>query len=187
MFITTQALPDLRFFKLTNLNEIHHGFHYTTGLNIATKCSGGLDFIDETQIKNCLEYTKDVEYIREATFPKDTQIYREQYKYKCDKFILEERKRFYLDEYLSKEEVLAAVQQNSWTLDYIKEQTEEICLAAVQQNGVALRRVHHQTPKICKAAVQQNGWVLEFVKEKTADLWSIQFDAYQLGRYLPLW
>ncbi len=46
-------LPKLRFFKLTTHNELHHGFQYTTGLNIDSlqfnptgECSsGGLYFL----------------------------------------------------------------------------------------------------------------------------------------------
>jgi len=65
---------------------------------------------------------------------------------------------------------LAAVQQDGWALEYIKEQTPEICLAAVQQTWRALRYVKEQTPEICLAAVQQNGLALQYIKEQTPEL-----------------
>ena len=65
---------------------------------------------------------------------------------------------------------LAAVQQNEQALEYVKVQTPELCLAAVQQNGYALEYVKVQTSEICLAAVQQNGYALHFVKEQTPEL-----------------
>ena len=58
---------------------------------------------------------------------------------------------------------LERVQQNGWDLQFVKEQTAEICLAAVQQDGRALKYVKNQTPEICLAAVTQNGYALEYV------------------------
>lgn len=62
-------------------------------------------------------------------------------------------------------EALAAVKRYGWALQYVKEQTEEICLAAVKQNGLYLRYVSEQTEEICLAAVKQNGLALQFVNE----------------------
>ena len=42
-------------------------------------------------------------------------------------------------------------------------QTPENCLAAVQNDGYALQFVKEQTPEICLAAVKQNGLALQFV------------------------
>ena len=60
---------------------------------------------------------------------------------------------------------LEAVKENCSVIQYIKEQTEEICLAAVKQNGNSLQYVKEQTPKICYEAVKQNGSVLQYVEE----------------------
>nr|QBK87597.1 MAG: protein of unknown function DUF4116 [Marseillevirus LCMAC201] len=187
--------PDkLLFFKLTNHNELHHGFQYTTGLNIDSlqfnptgECSsGGLYFFDETQLKHFFLYTTNIVYIREVTFPVDAKIYCEIDKYKCDKFILGERKRFYLDDHFSNEEVFEIIQQygGGEVLKYVKEQTEEICLAAVKVNGLALKYVKVQTEEICLAAVQEYGRALESVKEQTSEIclaavqrygWALEF------------
>ena len=45
-------------------------------------------------------------------------------------------------------------------MQYVKEQTPEICLEAVKQNGYALEYVQEQTPEICLEAVKQNGGTL---------------------------
>ena len=65
---------------------------------------------------------------------------------------------------------MIAVKQNGWALRYVEEQTPEICMAAVQQNGLALKYVKEQTPEICMAAVQRNGYALRYVKEQTPEL-----------------
>ena len=65
---------------------------------------------------------------------------------------------------------LEKVTQNGRALEYVKEQTPEICLAAVTQNGRALKFVKEQTPEICIAAVKQDGLALQFVKEQTPEI-----------------
>jgi hypothetical protein len=59
-----------------------------------------------------------------------------------------------------------AVQLCGYTLQCIKNQTDEICKLAVRQNGFALQVVKPEliNEEICKLAVQQNGYTLEFVK-----------------------
>lgn len=51
-------------------------------------------------------------------------------------------------------------------LQYIKNQTPEICMAAVKQDGTALQFVKEQTEKNCKAAVNQNTEASKFIKIK---------------------
>ena len=63
----------------------------------------------------------------------------------------------------TEEVCMAAVKQNGFTLQYVENQTEEICLAAVNQNGLALQLVKNQTEDICLAAVKQDGWALKYV------------------------
>src|SRR3990167_918856 len=65
---------------------------------------------------------------------------------------------------------IVAVQQDGDALQYVTEQTEEICLAAVQQDGDALQYVTEQTEEICLAAVQQNGDALQYVTEQTEEI-----------------
>ena len=65
---------------------------------------------------------------------------------------------------------LEAVQKDGWALEYVKEQTPEICLAAVRQNVWALNWVKEQTPEICLVAVQQCGLALMSIKEQTPEI-----------------
>ncbi len=190
MMIIPSQLPALQFFKLTNSTEIHHGFHYSDGLNTdhvtfnpTGQCSpGGLYFFDETQLPYFPLYISEVVYIRKVTFPVDAQIYCEQGKYKADRFILSERKEFYLDDHVGEEAVLAAVKQDGETLKYVQEQTEAICLAAVRQYSGILEHVKEQTEAICLAAVKQDGYALKHVQEQTEEicLAAVQWDGYAL-------
>ena len=55
-------------------------------------------------------------------------------------------------------------------IDYVKEQTHNLCLIAVGINGLALQYVRNQTPDICMTAVKQNGKALQNVKNQTLDM-----------------
>ena len=59
------------------------------------------------------------------------------------------------------------VRENPLNLEYVKEQTQEICLQAVKQNGLALRFVKNQTPEICLEAVKEDGLALKYVINQT--------------------
>ena len=56
-------------------------------------------------------------------------------------------------------------------LQYVKEQTPELCLEAVKRDGWALKFVKEQTDEICLAAVKEDAWALEFVKNKTPEIY----------------
>ena len=60
---------------------------------------------------------------------------------------------------------LAMVKEDGYALQYVEEQTPEMCLIAVKKDGYALKYVKEQTPEICLTAVKQNGWALKFVKD----------------------
>ena len=82
--------------------------------------------------------------------------------------------RFLSEAEQNKEVILAAVKQNGWTIQMIKNKeawTEDICLTAVQQNGLALHAIplSKRSFDVCLAAVQQNGDALEFVPEELLD------------------
>jgi len=61
----------------------------------------------------------------------------------------------------------AAIHQNGKALQFVKKQTSELCIEAVKQNGMALQFVNYQSKKICIEAVKENGMALEFVKKQT--------------------
>lgn len=92
-----QILKTKKAYKITNINESHHHFHYKTGLNVLQsdfntkdECSyGGLYFSTENDILNWLEYGV---YYREVFVCPDSKIIQYGTKFKTDKFILGKRK-----------------------------------------------------------------------------------------------
>ena len=70
----------------------------------------------------------------------------------------------------TKEICLCAVKQEGYAIMYVKEQTEEICLAAVRQNGLALKYVKEQTEFICSEAIRQDKCAIIYVDKKFVDV-----------------
>ncbi len=66
---------------------------------------------------------------------------------------------------LKGKEAIKAVEQDGYALQYVIEQTAEICLKAVEQDGYALQYVIEQTAEICLKAVEQDGYALQYVNE----------------------
>lgn len=62
-------------------------------------------------------------------------------------------------------------EKNDQVLQFVENQTPELCLEAVKQNGLALRFVETQTPEICLEAVRNDGWALQYVNEQTEELY----------------
>jgi hypothetical protein len=164
-----------QFYRFTNQEEDHNGFAYKDGLNIDFlkfnpngQCSaGGLYFTDAI---NAVKWMGNNNWMRIVTIPYDARVYIENNKYKIDRFMLSKRKpihEFTFDDY---DISMAVVSQNGLALQYVKEQTPELCMAAVSQNSLALEYVKEQTPELCMAAVSQNGWALKYVKEQTPEL-----------------
>ena len=58
--------------------------------------------------------------------------------------------------YLTLEDSLAAVHQNPENLNWVKDQTPEICMAAVTQDGAVLYYARIQTPELRMAAVMSS-------------------------------
>ncbi|MBQ3421636.1 MAG: DUF4116 domain-containing protein, partial [Romboutsia sp.] len=65
---------------------------------------------------------------------------------------------------------LEAVKQNGYALQFVKEQTPEICLEAVKEGGWTFKYVKEQIPEICLEAVKKSGWALQLVKEQTPEI-----------------
>ena len=83
---------------------------------------------------------------------------------------------------INPEPTLDQVKQNGYALQYVHNQTPDICLEAVKQNGYALRFVHNQTPEICLEAVKQDGYALQYVHNQTPEicLEAVKQDGYAL-------
>jgi len=76
----------------------------------------------------------------------------------------------------NEKECLAAVKQNGYALQYVKNQTLEICLAAVNQNGCAVKYVKNQTLEICLVAIKQNKQALKFIKYQIEEICLLPLD-----------
>ena len=72
--------------------------------------------------------------------------------------------------YFTETESLEAVKQDGNALQYVTNQTEQICLEAVKQYGYALQYVTNQTKKICLEAVKDNGYALQYVSNQTEEI-----------------
>lgn len=163
------------FYKLTRESECHNGFQYRTGVNVDTVpfnplliCRAGLFFTDLHCIPMWIE---DHVYIREVIIMEDSVVCVSQNKFKADKFILKEKIllsefAYWLDESFCK----LALYYDAYALQYIRNQTDEMCLKAVTTNPFTLRFVRKQTDIICKCAVQQDGHALLYVHKQTEEI-----------------
>ena len=167
------------FVKLTKKDEIHNDFEFKTGLNVdivpfnpSGSCRrGGLYFTDTKYLYKWINYDDEpMKWLRYVSIPRDANVYVEDFKYKCDKFILSERREITLNDIITTGDAKTAILLNNMPLIYVKEQTPEICIKAVKKDGYALEYVIEQTPEICIEAVKQDGRALEFVKEQTPEI-----------------
>ena len=67
------------------------------------------------------------------------------------------------------EKDLAAVEQDASALQFVQDQTPEICLLAVKQSGNTIRFVKNQTPEICIAALKENKEAAAYLKAPLDD------------------
>jgi hypothetical protein len=55
-------------------------------------------------------------------------------------------------------------------LEYIKEQTYELCKIAVQKDGTCINYVKNQTNELCKLAISQHYSALNYIKNQTFEI-----------------
>jgi len=65
---------------------------------------------------------------------------------------------------LPEELKLAAVNWNSYIIEYIKNPSEEIQLAAVKQDGWAIQYIENPSEEVQLAAVKQNDMIIQLIK-----------------------
>jgi DNA-binding XRE family transcriptional regulator len=61
-------------------------------------------------------------------------------------------------------------------LQYVKNQTSEMCEIAVSKSWQAIKYVKNQTPKLCEIAAKKNWRALEFIKKQTPDICKYAFE-----------
>lgn len=188
--------------KLTNLEEIHRGFVFKTGLNVddnrfddTTYSGDGIYFTTLDNIHHWIDYdVKNVgvmKWMRVVTLPHDAHIsYQDKCysSFKADRVILGERieidlqvlvsKRGMLLKYIhnpSDETIVKAVTQDGLAIQFAPQITHNICMIAARQNGLCLPFIPNPPESVCLAAVSQNGFALQFVHNQSLKMCEAAF------------
>lgn len=172
-----EIYKDLKFVKLTNLEEVHNGFAYKSGLNEDTvkfyplgQCNkGGMYFCYEFEIFRWIDYgCGKMVWCRNVEIPNDAQVYEEGRKFKADKFILGEK--ILIDDYLNHDICMYGLTKYSKTIMYIPNRlkTPTLCDFALSQCGCNLKYVPQEyiTQEMCKNSVKNCIDAFDHVPEK---------------------
>lgn len=165
-----------RFIKFTNNNEIHHNLKYRKGLNIdyvefkpiGESQEGGMYFSDEFNSMLWLDST--TVWYREVRIPDDALVYVEPNKYKANKFILGSRKpikSFTINDIKAQKSI---VKYDGMALEYISNQTDQLCETAILNNTTALQFVKKQTTEHCRLAIKKNPASILYVLKPNQEL-----------------
>jgi hypothetical protein len=115
-----QLYPLTTFFKITNKDEVHFGLPYRTGTNTLkqgevyhpTYSGVGLYFFrmeDFIKVYSNNLFPSQMHWIRTVTIPNDATVTMSgDYCFKTDRFVLGERERFFVDNYLSESQVVSS-------------------------------------------------------------------------------
>lgn len=184
------------FYKFLNNDLTHYGLEYKLGLNIDTKLFDSLTYeiqlnemqlnelqLNESQLNakllsdpkygiyfcrsdNCDFYCDIYGYkLASVSIPHDANVcsYVKRKEFKTDKIIINNIVDF---KDVDDEFWINIIPDNGSKLEYVKNQTEELCKLAVQNDGYALEFVKNQTYDICKLAVLDYGRAIIHVKKE---------------------
>ena len=175
-----KAYEGIKLYKFMFDSLVHRGFKYRLGLNTDTtqfdptgKCKkGGLYFCEESKCHYYVnQYGNKLALIE---IPDDARVYVEENKFKSDKLFIKD----IIDcDKINDEFWINIIHDNGLALEYVKNQTHEICELAIRQNYEALYFVREQTPELCKLAIQRSGNALCYVNQKV----SLPEDVYKLA------
>jgi hypothetical protein len=172
-----------KYYKILRDDLIHHGFSYKLGINEDVlnfhphgNCSpGGLYFTD---LDNIVEYITYGNNIAEIEILDDSEIYVESKKCKASKFnIISIYSLYDFISNLPYDIQLFIVKQNGYVLQFIENQTPELCKEALQ-NGIEIKFIKNKTEDLCKLAVSKNGISLIFIKNQTDEICKIAVQQY---------
>lgn len=177
IWIYPRDLPDGKYYKLTAKDEVHYGLTYHDGeITDPLECYpfeqdsvGGMHFFHESQLKNYRVCGGDIYFIREVTFPADAKIYNKKLCYKCNKFILGERKEFTELDYLTPLEFLESVYKtylicNSYIyMHYYKDKWLE---KAFEKDYAKLISILHTDHNLCVKAIEYGLPLFKHIPEK---------------------
>lgn len=133
------------YYKVTNEQENHNGFQYSTGLNIDTSkfqetgnIGRGLHF---TTLKHITEFLIYGTYVREVSIPKNAKIVKNQdgYTLRANRIIL--GKRYLIEDFIRK--FKEKFDEHDWycishypklSEDFIRENKDRVCWSAILEN-----------------------------------------------------
>lgn len=67
----------------------------------------------------------------------------------------------------TEEMCLEAVSRQPYTIQFVKNRTDKICAKALEKEPLTLRYVKNQNERMCLEAVTRNGWALHYVEKPT--------------------
>ena len=167
----------IKFYKLTNHQEIHNNLKFNNGLNIdpiafnpSNSClPGGIYFTERNKIAMWLHYSDSpMCWIREVQIPLDAEVYIEDNKFKSNKIILGPRvtiKDF--EGWNDSQFCNSAVKINGLTLQFVKNQNKQNTTYAVEQNASSFVFVNKQfqSEQLCLIAIKHNPHALKYIDQ----------------------
>ena len=203
--------------KMPQPNMRYDIFHYKLGLNTDTEHfkpntykknnfhpykEDNFCFYEESKCHLYFGYTTIKDRIAVIKIPNDARVYIAKDKFKADKIVITDI--ITIDD-ISTNIAINLLQKGCISLQYVKEQTEEICKLAiiksyhyydnynnepkcyynyddyVQRHSKQLKYVKVQTEEICRLAVQGDGCALKYVKDQTEELCKIAVHNFGLA------
>ena len=162
------------FYKLTTIDENHHGVQYTDGLIKDPKIDfldpletkNGIYFCKYNQIVSWIEYQdKRMEYMRKVTIPEDAEIVMYTDKLKTNKLILGPRQRIWSDYNLC----LKIVKKHGSYLEFVDKiiVDEKMIDTALESDMHAFKFVDplYHTPSMCWKAINTYQYLCEYVRK----------------------
>jgi len=180
--IDVSLLKNKKFYKFTNKKELHFGLKYHSGENVDPKefdpsdRYSGMHFFEQSQLLKYEFYTIGNPYdktwwIREVILLPESKVYKEAGKYKTDRFILKERKRFRFNEdlsdYITKEMCRKAIEKDAYLFEYIPPSFVDykLCLEVITLDPLSLEFIDDEylTEELCVKAVKGSEYALKYV------------------------
>ena len=168
------------YYKILNQTMKHYDFQYQLGLNIDTipfnpsgSCKpGGLYFTD---LENVFDYMNYGTLIAKIRIPKKAKVHTDTdnmyTKYKADMIYIVSITPLEDFQSLFDSKTVDQILVRSFNLlQYVKDQTDEICKSLLKQDPYAIQYIRNQTFELCKLAIDGNPDVLQFVQNPSFEL-----------------
>lgn len=172
----------LDFFKLINNKFTHHGYKFKKGLNIdknefdpnGTCRKGGFYF---TCNKYLIKYKSYGQKKTRVVIPDDALVYIEEYKMKCDKFIIKDFENIVFPETV-KSITLSCVNYELKDLFQYMTKTQDLCDYVINHYPELFKYVpkEYQTNELCIKAVTSHPDNLIYICDQTKELCDLSLE-----------